>query len=215
MKISRSVIISCAGMGNRLGMGNTKALIEIEGKPLIARHLEMLKDEKDIRIVVGYQAGEVIKVVRRYRNDVTFVFNHKFRETGTGASVIYASQYANEYILSIDGDLLVHPTDMKKILECNHEFVGGGIPETDDPWMLQTIGDDAKETVTGFSKTIGNYEWNGITQLKSEKMQNGVGHVFQLIEPYLPLPFMLLETREIDTINDYERAIEWVKNGYK
>lgn len=215
MTISRSVIISCAGMGNRLGMGNTKALIEIEGKPLLVRHLEMLKDENDIRIVVGYQAEEVIKVVRQYRKDITFVFNHSFRETGTGASVVRASQYANEYILSIDGDLLVHPNDMKKILECNYEFVGGGIPDTDDPWMLQTYGGSEKECVTGFSKTNGNYEWNGITQLKSEKIRNGTGHVFQLIEPYLPLPFMLLKTKEIDTINDYERAIKWVKNGYK
>ena len=56
MGFSRTVIISCAGMGNRLGLGTTKALVEIDGKPLIVRHLEMLRDQSDIRIVVGYQA---------------------------------------------------------------------------------------------------------------------------------------------------------------
>ena len=56
MGISRTVIISCAGMGNRLGLGTTKALLEVEGEPLIIRHLKMLQDEHDIRIVVGYQA---------------------------------------------------------------------------------------------------------------------------------------------------------------
>ncbi len=215
MAISRTVIISCAGMGNRLGLGTTKALVEVDGKPLIARHLEMLGEEKDIRVVVGYQAEKVIEVVRKYRNDVTFVFNHKYRETGTGASVSLASKYANEYILSLDGDLLVHPEDMKKILDCEHEFVSGGTPETDEPWMLQTYEEDGRHYVSTFSKNIGNYEWNGITQIKSHKIQNGTGHVFQLIEPYLPIPFMELRTREVDTINDYERAVNWVKNGFQ
>ena len=215
MQVSRTVIISCAGMGNRLGLGTTKALVEVEGKPLIMHHLEKLKDESDIRVVVGYQAEKVINVVRKYRKDVVFVFNHNYRETGTGASVALASQYANEYILSLDGDLIIHPDDMKKILECDHEFVSGGIPDTDEPWMLQTYKDDGKEFVSAFSKNIGNYEWNGITQMKSAKIKNGQGHVFQLIEPYLPIPFLELRTREIDMVNDYERAVEWVRNNFR
>lgn len=215
MAVSRTIIISCAGMGNRLGLGTTKALVEIDGKPLIVRHLEMLENETDIRVVVGYQAEKVIEVVRKYRDDILFVFNHKYRETGTGASVALASKCANEFILSLDGDLLIHPEDMKKILSCDHEFVSGGVPETDDPWMLQTYEENGKTFVSAFSKNIGTYEWNGVTQMKSQKMQNGTGHVFQLIEPYLPLPFMELRTREIDTINDYERAVEWVKNNFQ
>lgn len=214
MGISRTIIICCAGMGNRLGLGTTKALVEIDGKPLIVRHLEMLEKEVDVRIVVGYQAEKVIEVVRKYRNDVLFVFNHNYRETGTGASVALASHYANEFILSLDGDLLIHPDDMGEILACDHEFVSGGVIETDDPWMLQTYEENGREFVGSFSKNMGNYEWNGITQMKSSKMMNGKGHVFQLIEPYLPVPFMKLRTKEIDTVNDYERAVNWVKNGF-
>lgn len=215
MGFSRTVIISCAGMGNRLGLGTTKALVEIDGKPLIVRHLEMLRDQSDIRIVVGYQAERIIDVVRQYRRDALFVFNHNYRETGTGASVALAARYANEYVLSLDGDLLVHPDDMKKILDYEDEFVSGGCIETDEPWMLQTCQKDGEEFVSGFSQNNGSYEWNGITQMKSDKMTNGTGHVFQLIEPYLPVKFMKLRTREIDTINDYERAVNWVKNGFQ
>ncbi len=214
MGFSRTVIISCAGMGNRLGLGTTKALVEVCGKPLIIRHLEYLKDEEDIRIVVGYQAEKVIETVTGYRKDVLFVFNHDFRNTGTGASVALASKYANEYILSLDGDMLIHPKDMEKILSCEHEFVGGNSIESDDPWMLQTFVQDGKEMVSAFSHCMGNYEWNGITQMLSSKMLTGNGHVFHLIEPYLPVPFMELRTREIDTINDYERATEWVRRGF-
>lgn len=215
MGISRTVIISCAGMGNRLGLGTTKALVEVDGKPLVIRHLEMLEEETDVRVVVGYQAEQVIDVVRQYRDDIIFVFNHRYRETGTGASVVLAAKYANEYILSLDGDLLVHPEDMQKILECGHEFVSGGVPGTDDPWMLQTYEESGREYVSSFSKNMGTYEWNGITQMKSSKIQNGTGHVFQLVEPYLPVPFLQLRTREIDTVNDYERAVAWVKNNFR
>ena len=69
MSFSRTIIIGCAGTGNRLGLGTTKALVEIEGKPLIIHHLEKLKDEKDIRVVVGFQAEKVIRVVNEYRRN--------------------------------------------------------------------------------------------------------------------------------------------------
>ena len=214
MAISRTVVISCAGMGNRLGLSTTKALLEIDGKPLIIRHLEKLENETDIRVVVGYQAEKVINVVNRYRKDVLYVFNHDYRTTGTGASVALAARHANEYVLSLDGDLLIHPDDMDKILNYEGEFVSGNAIESEDPWMLQTFDKDGVEHVSAFSRCMGNYEWNGITQMKSEKIQKGLGHVFQLIEPYLPVPFMEIRTHEIDTIGDYERAIAWVKNNF-
>ena len=69
--------------------------------------------------------------------------------------------------------------------------------------------------VSAFSRCMGNYEWNGITQMLSAKMLKGNGHVFHLIEPYLPVEFMELRTREIDTINDYERATKWVRDGFQ
>lgn len=215
LSFSRTVIISCAGMGNRLGLGTTKALLDIDRTPLILRHLQYLDEENDVRVVVGYQAQQVIDVVKKYRKDITFVFNHKYRETGTGASVVLAANYANKYILSLDGDLIIHPDDMKMILNCNYEFVGGNPVQSDDPWMLCTYKENTNEFVSSFSKNIGNYEWNGVTQLKSSRINNGEEHVFQLIEPHLPLPFMQLRTREIDTIHDYENAIKWVKSGFK
>ena len=80
--------------------------------------------------------------------------------------------------------------------------------------MLHTYEENGREYVSSFSKNIGTYEWNGVTQMKSQKMQNGTGHVFQMLEPYLPVPFLELRTREIDTVNDYERAVAWVKNKF-
>ena len=88
MSTIKSVVISCAGIGSRLGLATTKALINIHGKTLIRWQLELLKDIEDIRIVVGFQANEVIKEVLSYRDDVVFVYNHNYFETKTGASFL-------------------------------------------------------------------------------------------------------------------------------
>ena len=215
VKFLRTVVIPCAGMGSRLGFGIPKALLEIEGKPLIIRQLEMLDAEDDIRVVVGYQAEKIMEIVRKYRRDVSFVFNYDYKSVGAGASVALGTYGAGEYVLMLVGDILVHPDDMKMILGCHEEFVCGGTVSTDDPWLLQTYQSGGKELVRTFSKDAGNYEWSGIAQIKSEKIQMGTGYAFQLIEPHLPMGFIKIRTREIDTIHDYERAAEWVRNHFQ
>ena len=211
MSISKSVVISCAGMGKRLGIGTTKALVEVEGIPLIIRNLQMLDDVEDIRVVVGYQADRVINMVNTYRKDVTFVFNHNFMNNGTGASVSLASDYSNDYILTIDGDLLVHPEDMKMMLAEESEFVGVTTPGTDNPVLV----DIENGMATGFSREHGTYEWTGVTQVHRDHLVKGEGHVYQLIEPHLPMKYLFLRTREIDTMHDYDNAVRWVRNGYE
>lgn len=214
MPVSRTVIISCAGKGERLGLGCTKALLDICGKPLILHQLKMLKKEDDIRIVVGYQAKKVIDVVNQYRKDITYVLNHGYENNGTGASVSLAMKYSNDYIFTLDGDLLVHPEDMNRMLACETEFIAGTEPGSDDPWLLDTDIYNETEIVKAFSRKRGRYEWTGISQVKREKLAQGTGHVFQMLEPVLPIMLMEVRTREIDTANDYENAVHWVKNNF-
>ena len=215
MKNNVTIVISCAGMGTRLGLGCTKALVEVEGKPLIERQLEILKDYDDIRIVVGYQAEKVIEVVNSVRKDVLFVFNHDYRNTGTGASFSLGAKYGREYAVALDGDLLVHPDDLIKVVEYDGSCVGGTTPSTDNPWTMPTKLIHGVECVTGFSKECGEYEWTGLAKIRTDQLQPGTKHVFHLIEPMLPLPMVFIRTKEIDTIDDYERAVQWVRNGYE
>jgi choline kinase len=70
-----SIIICCAGMGTRLGIGTTKALVNVLGTPVIIRLLHELSEYDDIRIIVGYQAESVIERVNKVRKDVMFAFN--------------------------------------------------------------------------------------------------------------------------------------------
>ena len=208
----KTVVISCAGAGTRLGMGKPKALLDVSGKTLILHSLSLLKDVKDIRIVVGYQAEKVIDAVTAYRKDVLFVYNHDYMHNGTGASVCLAKRFGGEYVLTIDGDIIIHPEDMKKILECDHEFVGVTTPSTDNP-VLTTL--DENGLVNGFYRGRGVYEWTGVTMLRSDHTGMTEGHTYTLIEPLLPLPWLFIRQKEIDTVNDYRNAILWVRNGFQ
>ena len=208
---NKTVIISCAGVGKRLGRGIPKAIVEVCNEAMILRTLKLLDDVEDVRIVVGYKPNLVIEKALSYRKDVLFVFNHDYLNTGTGASVLLASKRARDYILTIDGDIIIHPDDMKKLLKKTGEFVGVTDISTDDP-VLTTTKDGM---VTGFSREKGDYEWTGITQLKTAELPDTTGHTLTLVEPKLPLPLVKVRMKEIDTENDFIVAYDWVKNGYK
>lgn len=208
---NKTVIISCAGMGKRLGLGTTKALINVCDESLIIRTLKLLDDVEDVRVVVGYQADKVIEAVKKYRNDVVFVMNNNYMNTGTAGSVSLALEATKEYILTIDGDLIIHPEDMKKVLETSGEFICGCKIDSDDPVKV-TIRDGK---VVEFSREKGDYEWTGICCMKRENLIKSDRHVYQMIESNLPLKHLLVRTKEIDTMDDYYRATKWVKNQFK
>lgn len=215
MSVKKTIVISCAGRGTRLGINKTKALVEIDGKPIIIRQLEMLKDYEDIRIIVGYQKEMVIDTVKAFRDDVTFLENLDYENTGTGASFTIGIQNAEELVVSLDGDLLVHPEDLKKILESDKECVCGAIPYTEDPILMQTAEVDGKLCGVGFSKDKGEYEWTGLVQVRGKRLLPGVGHVCDMLVPILPMEMEFIRCKEVDTLPDLENAVKWVKNGYK
>ena len=209
-KDDNTVIISCAGMGKRLGMEKTKCLVDIDGKTLIERHLEQFKNVDDLRIVVGYKKEEVINEVLKLNKNIIFVFNNEYMNNGTGASVCRAVPYSNKYIITIDGDLLIHPNDINKILSSNIEFAGVCKASTDNPMLTKIEGNN----VVGFSRDEGLFEWTGVSRFNVEKLVPGEGHVCALLESFLPLPYLFLNTKEIDTPHDLECAKRWIRNNY-
>lgn len=54
MQTVKNVVIAAAGMGTRLGIGKPKCLLEINDKALLEYQLDLLKDIKNIFIVVGF-----------------------------------------------------------------------------------------------------------------------------------------------------------------
>ena len=208
MSSAKSVIISCAGIGSRLGLATTKALININGKPLIRWQLELLKDVEDIRIVVGFQASDVISEVRKYRDDVIFVYNHRYFETKTGASYYLGAKDGNDYAINLDGDLLVHPNDMKMLLELEGEWIAYADKMSEDAVFVKTnqVGD-----VLSFSREQGDFEWTGPCCIKKDKLRYSSSHVFNQLEPYLPMKGVKIRACDIDTYDDYQKALEFIK----
>jgi choline kinase len=208
MPPTKSIVISCAGIGSRLGLGQTKALININGKSLIAWQLELFKNAEDIRIVVGYEANEVIKEVLQYRKDAIFIYNHRYFETKTGVSLYLGARHANDLVLAWDGDLLVHPDDVKKILAIDDEFICYSDKASDEIVFLSV---DEKGAVTSFSREDGDYEWTGPVCIKRNKLKYSSGNVFNQLEPYLPMPGLKIRAYDIDTYDDYLRVSEITK----
>lgn len=209
MSTAKSIILSCAGIGSRLGLGTTKALMNISGKTLIARQLELFKDIDDIRIVVGYQADDVIKEVMRYRQDAIFVYNHNYFDTKTGTSFYLGAKHAHEYVIQWDGDLLVHPDDAKKLLACDYEFICYANIMSDEPVMVQT---DETGYVKAFSYERGDFEWTGPVCIRKNKLHYTSGYVYGMLEPHLPMKGIKIRACDIDTYNDYQRALELIKS---
>jgi HAD superfamily phosphoserine phosphatase-like hydrolase len=205
----KSLVLSCAGIGSRLGLGKTKALIDIENKPLIYWQLEQFKKIKDIRIVIGFQANDVIKTVLKNKKDVIFVYNHNYFNTKTAASYYLGAKHGNKYAIAWDGDLLVHPDDIDKCLNYEGEFIGCSKTVTDDAVLANV---DEKGDVISFSRENGDYEWSGPACLKKEHVKYGSNHVYHLIEEYLPLPSLVVEAQDVDTYEDYKKAVEFIKS---
>ena len=209
MSSAKSVIISAAGLGSRLGLAKTKALVNINGKSLIRWQLELLDDIKDVRVVVGFQANDVINEVLSYRDDVIFVYNHNYFETKTGASYYLGARDGNELAIEIDGDLLVHPDDMKMLLQQEGEWIGYADKMSDDAVFVKT--NQAGE-VLSFSRENGDYEWTGPCCIKKDKLTYSSEHVYNQLEPYLPIRGIKIRACDIDTYEDYQRVLDFVKN---
>ncbi len=208
MSSTKSIVISCAGIGSRLGLGQTKALINFNGKSLIRWQLEMLREIEDIRIVVGYQAKDVVNEVLKVRKDVIFVYNHDYFNTKTGASFYLGSKDANEYVIEWDGDLLVHPDDIKKILNEKGEFIGYSDITSDEAVFVKM---NETGEVVAFSRQNGDFEWTGPACIKKLKVQFTHGNVFEQIEPYLPIKGLKIRAYDIDTYEDYKRVEKLIK----
>lgn len=206
---SKSVVISCAGIGSRLGLGLTKALVQINGGSLISWQLKLFREVEDLRLVIGFQASEIIEEVRKFRDDVVFCYNHRYFETKTGASYFLGARHANPETLEWDGDLLVHPDDVKMILATPGEFICYGDKSSEDTVFVHI---NEYGEVTSFSRESGDFEWTGPACMDKKHLTYCSQNVFNMFEPLCPLRGIKVRAYDIDTYNDYVRVAEITKD---
>lgn len=206
-----SVIICCAGMGTRLGIGTTKALVDICGKPLIIRQLELLKEYDDVRIVVGYDAQRLVQTVTEYRKDVMFVFNYDYEQTGPGDSLRKAIVGARDIVVALDGDTLQNEDDFHDFLNYEGECLAVTQSASNEGIMAEIINDE----VVCLKKEQGNMQWSGITKMKKERLCDDDAYVYEMLNRHMPIKAFPMHLKEINTQEDYENAIEWYRAEQK
>jgi len=196
-----SLVLSAAGIGSRLGLNKTKILLKLKKETLLKRHLDNFSNVKDLRIVIGYQANDVIKETLKYTKDILFVYNHDYFYTKTGYSYYLGAKHANEYVIEWDGDLVINKKDIAKLL-VKKEYVAGSTIQSEEPVFLQVKDDN----VIGFSYKNGNYEWTGPCCIKRDKIKINKNNVFEILESYLPINFIEIDGMDIDTYEDYKKV---------
>jgi len=206
-----TAIITAAGTGSRLDLGVPKPLLRFTDRSLISWQLGWLENIEDIRVVVGYQSSEVIAEVTRTRPDVTFVYNHEFGTTNVGRSAFLGSRFSRDMTLIWDGDLIVHPEDLARCMDFTSEYLGVSSLGTEDGWFVE-LSDD--QQVTGFIRTASQFEWSGPAFLRSNRILDHDGHLFQMLQPSLPLPARVIRALDIDTYDDFVRATEFMREHY-
>lgn len=202
-----SLVISAAGVGSRLGLGQTKSLIRLGDKSLIQTQLDQFVSVQDVRVVVGFQAQDLIDVALRERRDLIFVFNHDYFHTKTGASLYLGAKHANEWVVAWDGDLLVHPDDIEQCLLGGQTYVGVSQKTSEDTVYVRL---DEQQRVVAFTDDEGDYEWSGPACFHRSQVNFTSGHVYSMLEPLLPLPCKVIRARDIDTYEDYKKALDFV-----
>jgi choline kinase len=209
MSSAVSVVISAAGLGTRLGLNLPKVLVEVAGKTLLQHHFDLLSEFQDIILVVGYRGQDVIDAARALRPDVTIAFNHEFARTGTAYSVSLASRASNDWLISLDGDLLVRKQDFLSFAQHPSACLGL-IPVTSKTPVYATV--DAYGQVSKLSQeSFCGREWSGLAKVPRHVALNlGREHVFRGLTQYLPMDWRWVDSCEIDEPEDLDFAKEWL-----
>jgi NDP-sugar pyrophosphorylase family protein len=113
-------VVLAAGKGTRLRpLTDTapKALVDICGKPLLARILEALPDEiSEIIIVVGYLRDQVTETFGKEWNGKPIRYVTQEEINGTGAALWLAKDLLHDRFLVVNGDDLYAKADLEKLL---------------------------------------------------------------------------------------------------
>ena len=189
--------------------GLTKALVQINGGSLISWQLKLFKDVEDLRLVIGFQGSEIIEEVRKFRDDVIFCYNHRYFETKTGASYYLGARHANHETIEWDGDLLVHPDDVKMLLSTSGEYICYGDITSEDSVCVHV---NENGEVLDFSREGGDYEWTGPACMDKKHLTYCSQNVFNMFEPLCPMRGIKVRAYDIDTYNDYIRVSEITKD---
>jgi CTP:molybdopterin cytidylyltransferase MocA len=210
-----TVVINAAGRGQRLGLGCTKALVEVDGRSLIQWQLALLPRTAAVVVGLGYQAESVAAQARRERCDVDFVVNEEYEHTGAAATLSRGSAHAPGRVLCLPVDLIVHPDDLAAMLACPEDTIGLVPRASLDPVLACTSGTGAALRVTAVGPELppGPYEWSGLVNYdpRTTKLGGNRNNVYNYVTPGLPMAGRLIRARELDFAEELPAMVAWLR----
>lgn len=216
-----AIIINAAGRGTRLGQERPKCLVPFQGEPLIHWQLQAIPRDVAIIVAIGFQADKVRAVVGPRRPDAKFVFNEHYATTGTASSLSLAARKHGGPVLSLDGDMLVHPHDLLRLLHAPRPCIGLSPIQSNAPVLIeiQHAAGSEEEYAERFLYQVAApdssicHEWTGLVVFDPSTISlEADGHVFQMITPLLPCSVIHVRCREIDYPDELPIMDRWIKS---
>lgn len=120
-------IIMAAGKGSRieeLTNGHPKSFLEIKGKKLIERNIEMLQELgiKDIIVVTGYHTEEFESLFSN-NNNIRFVYNPFYEMTNVLGSFFMGMQYLHDDFVYLHADTICEKSLLNELLSAKGDVV--------------------------------------------------------------------------------------------
>lgn len=205
------LVIACAGVGSRLGLGKPKALLDLQGQTLIHRLLRATRRVPNVRIVVGYMEEEVSAEVFRSRPDAVIVRNPDYLSTSTLSSFAMGCEGLRSPTLFMDGDLVISAAEFERFrAEAGQRasLYGHCAARSDDPVYVHLSRDG--QHIAQFSRTQpSEREWASVfccdpraTFHSRPLVDRRAGSVFEWVAAEGLLPAAPIEVFEIDTPRD-------------
>lgn len=165
-------LIIAAGQGTRLrGVGDSKPLVELLGKPLIVRVIETVQKAgvKDFYVVTGYKAEKVEAALQVYAQEksvsIQFIYNEEW-EKQNGLSVLRGRDFITGPFFLLMSDHMFDPAILVKLQEFgqtdrNHSVVlavdtritHNPLVDLEDVTRVETKNGD----IINIGKTLENY----------------------------------------------------------
>ncbi len=209
------VVIAAAGIGSRLGHGIPKCLVEVEGRSLVERQLNLLSHVSDIRVVVGYMEQAVMDAVWRVNQNVIVVRNQNYRETTTQDSYALGSEGLTGNCLFLDADIIFEPSSFREFLDfaARKELAIGVTAAKTDNAVFAVTRSSAQGglQIVSFSSEPAEFEWANVVWAPADAFLRRGGPVFERLQRWLPAPAGVIVSYEIDTEQDLRRAREFLR----